>query len=178
MANVPSGQVSCFLPTRTARLLKGQHHHTFARKTQNYGAITFCHNSCCVTFILFLIMIGHSQSPPRSAQRGKLLSYWWKQEREKIDETLDYWWEADQRDGEAVEDEWEGEREKKAHHSPLLILICKTGQHSSENPRGVWKHCRTGKVHKFPEIFIAGPARFTNSLRYLCQRASQLINSA
>ena len=164
MANVPSGQVSCFLPTRTARLLKGQHHHTFARKTQNYGAITFCHNSCCVTFILFLIMIGHSQSPPRSAQRGKLLSYWWKREREKIDGALDYWWEADQRDDEAVEDEWEGETEMK-----LTILLSSSS------------YARQGNTAvRIPEVCgsIAGPARFTNSLRYLCQRASQLINSA
>ena len=131
MANVPSGQVSCFLPTRTARLLKGRHHHNFARKNSKTWCVLLYHNRRCVTFILFLIMIGHSQSPPRSAQRGRLLIYWW---------------EVDQRN------EW---KKDEAHHSSLLILISKTGQHCSEDSRGVRKHCRASKVYKFPEMFMS-----------------------
>ena len=85
-------------------------------------------------------------------QRKRWSSWWEKREflwrwrvldEKKIEFLMRKWWSSSL---------WE--ERQKAHHPPLFVLVCKAGQHSSQDPRRVRKHCRTSEVHKFSEIFV------------------------
>ena len=106
-------------------------------------------------------MIGHSHSPPRSAQRGRLLRMRKKEKRRGKNQLPILPLEK---------------KRKSSHHPPLLILVGKTRQNRGQDPRCVGQHCRACQVDKLPGNWFVMSGNVTVSKRFTPLQGESIPN--